>query len=69
MTNSTTKNRPSVAVIGAGYWGKNLVRNFYDLGALKLICEKNDSMLSDIIEKYNNVKAAFHSQMYSQTRI
>lgn len=28
-----------VGVIGCGYWGKNLVRNFYELGALGLVCE------------------------------
>ena len=28
-----------VAVFGCGYWGKNLVRNFRDLGALKLVCD------------------------------
>lgn len=28
-----------VAVLGCGYWGKNLVRNFRDLGALALICD------------------------------
>jgi predicted dehydrogenase len=32
-------NVPSVAVIGCGYWGKNLVRNFSRLGALSLICD------------------------------
>jgi predicted dehydrogenase len=30
---------PSVAVIGCGYWGKNLVRNFNRLGALAMVCE------------------------------
>jgi len=29
----------NVAVIGCGYWGKNLVRNFYDLGALAMVCD------------------------------
>src|SRR4051812_37603617 len=29
----------TVAVIGCGYWGKNLVRNFHDLGALAVVCE------------------------------
>jgi hypothetical protein len=29
---------PPIAVIGAGYWGKNLVRNWYQLGALRAIC-------------------------------
>ena len=31
-----TKN---VSVIGSGYWGKNLVRNFHGLGALRVICD------------------------------
>jgi UDP-2-acetamido-3-amino-2,3-dideoxy-glucuronate N-acetyltransferase len=30
-----------VAVIGAGHWGKNLVRNFADLGALVAVCDPN----------------------------
>ncbi|NCO38768.1 MAG: oxidoreductase [Armatimonadetes bacterium CG_4_10_14_3_um_filter_66_18] len=30
---------PQVAVIGCGYWGKNLVRNFNELGALTLVCD------------------------------
>ncbi len=32
-------NRPRVAVIGCGYWGKNLVRNFNELGALAMVCD------------------------------
>lgn len=31
-----------VAVIGCGHWGKNLVRNFNELGALALICEQSE---------------------------
>ncbi len=30
---------PKVAVIGAGYWGKNLVRNFASLGGLAMVCD------------------------------
>jgi predicted dehydrogenase len=30
---------PRVAVIGCGYWGKNLVRNFHGLGALAAACD------------------------------
>jgi predicted dehydrogenase len=30
---------PSLAVIGCGYWGKNLVRNFSQLGAVTLCCD------------------------------
>lgn len=31
---------PQIAVVGCGYWGKNLVRNFAQLGALQLICDE-----------------------------
>ena len=34
-----TFERVSVAVIGCGYWGKNLVRNFGQLGALRMVCD------------------------------
>ena len=34
---------PSVAVIGCGHWGKNLVRNFGELGALKMVCDGAES--------------------------
>lgn len=29
----------NVACIGAGYWGKNLIRNFHSIGALHTICD------------------------------
>lgn len=29
----------SVVVVGCGYWGQNLVRNFSELGALSAVCE------------------------------
>lgn len=34
---------PGVAVVGCGYWGKNLVRNFHQLGALRAVCDATDS--------------------------
>jgi UDP-2-acetamido-3-amino-2,3-dideoxy-glucuronate N-acetyltransferase len=35
---------PRVACIGAGYWGKNLVRNFAELGALVAVCDANEEV-------------------------
>jgi len=29
----------TIARIGAGYWGKNLMRNFHDLAVLSWVCE------------------------------
>lgn len=33
------ERQPSVAVLGCGYWGKNLVRNFQQIGALDMVCD------------------------------
>lgn len=33
--------KKQIAVVGGGYWGKNLVRNFAELGVLKTVCEAN----------------------------
>lgn len=32
-------NSSNIAVLGCGYWGQNLVRNFQELGVLKLVCD------------------------------
>ncbi len=49
---AATANNPQVACIGAGYWGKNLIRNFHRLGALRVICDTNDSVLEVFKRKY-----------------
>ena len=41
IDNMAEKTLPKVAVIGCGYWGKNLVRNFAEIGALTAICDDN----------------------------
>ena len=56
MTKSKQKKRPAVAVIGSGYWGKNLVRNFYDLGALELVCDRDESILQQIADQYGGTQ-------------
>jgi UDP-2-acetamido-3-amino-2,3-dideoxy-glucuronate N-acetyltransferase len=38
---------PNFAVIGNGYWGKNLVRNFHALGVLKLVCDTRPERLAE----------------------
>jgi len=42
-----------VAVVGAGYWGKNLVRNFQALGALRVICDSDRETLHALEQQYN----------------
>ena len=43
---------PTVAVIGSGYWGKNLVRNFAGLGALSVVCDSQADTLRALSEQY-----------------
>ena len=47
---------PAVAIIGTGYWGKNLVRNYQSIGALRLICDKNENTLQDFKSQYSGVE-------------
>jgi UDP-2-acetamido-3-amino-2,3-dideoxy-glucuronate N-acetyltransferase len=52
------KTIQSIAVIGSGYWGKNLVRNFHALGALDVICDSDSAALGTIRKSYAKVKVA-----------
>lgn len=45
-----------IAIIGCGYWGKNLVRNFADLGALESVCDYNAQLAQEMAKTYG-VKA------------
>jgi UDP-2-acetamido-3-amino-2,3-dideoxy-glucuronate N-acetyltransferase len=54
----------TLALIGAGYWGKNLARNFHALGALHTICDACQSTLDsygsadyDGVQKTNRLDA------------
>ena len=46
-----------IAVIGTGYWGKNLVRNFHALNVLHTVCDTNLDTLNTFIEQYPGVYA------------
>ena len=43
----------SIAVIGCGGWGKNLVRNFAELGALKAVVDPDPATAKGHAENYN----------------
>ncbi len=55
MKQAVQKNKktlPRVAVVGSGYWGKNLVRNFNDLNALEAICDQDQEQLARLSDQY-----------------
>ncbi len=43
---------PQLAVVGCGYWGRNLVRNFHEIGALAAICDSDLENCSRLKEQY-----------------
>jgi predicted dehydrogenase len=47
-----------VAVVGAGYWGPNLVRNLHDLplASLEVVCDHRPERLARISERYPEVR-------------
>lgn len=48
--------RHGVAVVGSGYWGRNLVRNFHALGALERICDTDAEVLRRFRAQYPGVR-------------
>ena len=44
-----------IAVIGVGYWGRNLVRNFSGLGVLAGVCEPGEEARNLVREQYPDV--------------
>lgn len=58
-----------VAVIGAGYWGKNLVRNFSALGALGAICETDAKQAAALGLAYPSAKLATSDAVFGDPEI
>ena len=49
------KIKNKIAVIGAGYWGKNLIRNFNDLGYLGAICDQDSQLIKKYQKQYPGI--------------
>lgn len=45
-----------IAVIGCGHWGKNLVRNFHNLGFLYKVCDLNANTLAEVRRQYPEIR-------------
>ena len=48
--------RKTIGLVGAGYWGKNLVRVFSELGVLKTICDLDKKVLGERKKEHPNLK-------------
>ena len=50
------ESKINIAVIGCGYWGKNLIRNFSELGCLYCVCDDDENLAREFSKTYS-VKA------------
>ena len=44
--------KKNIAVVGCGHWGKNLVRNFAELGVLGAVCDPNKELAESYANQY-----------------
>lgn len=51
--------KKNIAVVGCGHWGKNLVRNFSELGALVAVCDPNTELAQKYAEDYKVKSLSF----------
>src|SRR4051812_43634501 len=67
MQGMTSRN-VRVAVVGCGYWGRNLVRNFSELGALEALVDPSPGLVDALVSKYGSRQASFQ-QVLEDRRI
>ncbi|MCP4934537.1 MAG: Gfo/Idh/MocA family oxidoreductase [bacterium] len=58
----------SIAVIGCGYWGKNLARDFHGLGALGVVSDPNPQNAKTMAERYG-IKARMFDEIMNDESI
>lgn len=59
-----TSSLPRVAVMGCGAWGKNLIRNFAELGALAAVCDVESFKANALASEYG-VKALSEESIFT----
>lgn len=53
-----SKSKRNLALVGCGYWGKNLLRVFNELGVLKIIFDENRKLLEEKAIQNSHLKVA-----------
>jgi UDP-2-acetamido-3-amino-2,3-dideoxy-glucuronate N-acetyltransferase len=55
MSSSIGNNERCIALVGLGYWGKNILRNLYELGVLRTACDFDENTLSERKKEFPDV--------------
>jgi predicted dehydrogenase len=64
-----TNDSANVAVIGCGYWGKNLVRNFAQLRRLSLVCDVTEGGRQTALEMAPDVPVVDNAAQVWETSV
>ena len=51
--------KKNIAVVGCGHWGKNLVRNFAEIGALHSVCDPDIDVAQKLSKEYGVKNSSF----------
>lgn len=65
---NTVSNKPGVALIGCGAWGKNLARNFAELGTLVAASDLDTHKSHQLASQYNII-ALTEEQLFTDPKI
>jgi UDP-2-acetamido-3-amino-2,3-dideoxy-glucuronate N-acetyltransferase len=60
--------KPFVGLAGAGYWGKNILRNLHELDVLRTLCDTDKTILDEYRQRYHGitVTASFDEMLADQ---
>jgi len=67
MQENAIHTMPKIAVIGCGHWGKNLVRNFYELGNLYCVSDTNSILAQKFAKEYQVPSMTFEQIIADQS--
>ena len=68
MGENRTNMEKNIAVVGTGYWGKNLVRNFYNLGSLHTVCDTSPEAVKKFVDQYPGIHGTHRSLLFYRTK-
>ena len=57
----------SLGLVGCGYWGKNLVRNFHDLESLRVICDVDAKRAEELSEQFGVATCGSYEEMLNRS--
>jgi UDP-2-acetamido-3-amino-2,3-dideoxy-glucuronate N-acetyltransferase len=64
----SSQNQFKVSVVGCGHWGKNLVRNFAELGALEAVSDINKELVQIMSKQYKVPALSFEQVLKSDVQ-